>query len=126
MCRNHMGGFSYSFGNVLGKFRFDICELHPIKHPLRMNLDRPSEAILTKKIADKLPRFKCEMTTMTNNRFCKEFAVSPALRATHPGKALGRSHVIIPMLTEFEAVLFINYGVANLAYHFWHVRCPTS
>ena len=110
MCRNHMGGFSYSFGNVLGKFRFDICELHPIKHPLRMDLDRPSEAVLTKEIADKLSRLKCEVASMTDNIFGQKLTISPALRATH----------------EVIAILFINYGVANLAYHFWHVRCPTS
>lgn len=115
MCRNHMGGFSNSFGNVLGELAFDIGELHPIEHPFGMVLDRPSETVLTEHPADKLPRFECEMTTLTDNRLAQKLAVSPALWATHTRKALCRSQVIIPNLAEFVAVFFIDNSVADLA-----------
>jgi hypothetical protein len=110
-----MGGFLNSLGNVLGKLAFYVCELHPIKHPFGMVLDRPTETILTEHPADKLSRFECEVTAFTDNSLAQKLAVSPALWATHPRKMFRCSQIIIPHLTEFVAVFFIYYRIADLA-----------
>jgi hypothetical protein len=113
-----MGGFLNSLADIFGELAFYVCELHPIKHPFGMVLDRPSETVLTEHTADKLPRFECEVTTLTDNRLAQKLAVSPTLWATHPSKALCRSQVIIPNLAEFVAVFFIDYRIADFANHF--------
>ena len=91
-----------------------------------MVADLPLLARAADQSADQISRVFVFVTVNAFACFGEVFPIGSAFWASHPGKMLGRSEIIVPTLTEVITGFLIHNTVADLANHLGHLRSPTS